>query len=210
MGCSALRRSESPLGSFPQTHCCPVPDCTESGRCRHGVLVGHSVCGFPSARAAFSPTAWSVGVRNTSSPRSVRTVMRASRGVQSGRSRTDISPPSRLESAQRHIEPVAATHHGNSPGGRSYGSTNDFCRRAERWMLMQRVLANYSATNRGPSSTMATRSSNRSSSFSSTELSHRRIAEFRDQNAQLRHQLALGHGRLRHQSLTASTTPSAW
>ena len=85
MGGSALRRNGSPLGSFPQTRCCPVSGCAESGRCWHGVLVGHSVCGFPSARAAFSLTAWSVGVRNTSSPRSARTVTRASRGVQSGR-----------------------------------------------------------------------------------------------------------------------------
>ncbi|MDJ0490246.1 hypothetical protein QNA24_28110 [Rhodococcus qingshengii] len=43
MGCSALRRSESPLGSFPQTRCCPVPGCAESGACRHGVLVDHRV-----------------------------------------------------------------------------------------------------------------------------------------------------------------------
>lgn len=41
------------------------------------------------------------------------------------------------------------------------------------------------------------------------ELAHRRIAELTEQNAQLRHQLALAHGRLRHQSLTASRTPSA-
>lgn len=85
MGGSALHRDGSPLGSFPQTRCCTVPGCTESGGCRHGVLIGHSVCGFPSARPASSLTAWPAGVRNTSSPRSVRTVMRASRGVQSGR-----------------------------------------------------------------------------------------------------------------------------
>lgn len=41
------------------------------------------------------------------------------------------------------------------------------------------------------------------------ELAHRRIAELTEQNAQLRHQLALAHGRLRHQSLNSSTTPSA-
>lgn len=85
MGGSALRRDGSPLGSFPQTRCCPVSGYAESGACGHGVLVGHSVCGFPSARPVFSSRMWPAGVRNTSSPRSARTVMRASRGVQSGR-----------------------------------------------------------------------------------------------------------------------------
>lgn len=36
------------------------------------------------------------------------------------------------------------------------------------------------------------------------ELAHRRIAELTEQNAQLRHQLALARGQLRHQSLTAA------
>lgn len=40
------------------------------------------------------------------------------------------------------------------------------------------------------------------------DLAHRRITELTEQNVQLRHQLALAHGRLRHQSLAVSTTPS--
>ena len=81
MGGSALRRDGSPLGSLPPTRCCPVPGCAESGAYGHGVLVGHSVCSFPSAQPAFSSRMWPAGVRNKSLPRSVRTVMRASRGV---------------------------------------------------------------------------------------------------------------------------------
>ena len=60
MGVAALRRDGSPLGSFPQTRCCPVPGCAESEACGHGVLVGHSVCGFPSARPS-SSCAWPAG-----------------------------------------------------------------------------------------------------------------------------------------------------
>lgn len=40
------------------------------------------------------------------------------------------------------------------------------------------------------------------------ELAHHRITELTEQNAQLRHQLALAHGQLRHQATVASKTAS--
>lgn len=50
VGGSALRRSGSPLGPFPQARCCSVFDCPERGGCRHGVHSCHSVCGFHAPR----------------------------------------------------------------------------------------------------------------------------------------------------------------
>ncbi|WP_442970044.1 DUF6262 family protein [Rhodococcus sp. AW25M09] len=40
------------------------------------------------------------------------------------------------------------------------------------------------------------------------DLAHRRIVELTEQNAQLRHQLALAHGQLRHRAIATSTTTS--